>query len=136
MLMVLLLVTILSVLAFGIIQHGSKEQDAAGAKRRYDKAVSCTDLARNYLMSQFHASGIGAGMAGIPVTLNPVTVNDQLMFGGHYNVFVPDGGIERLTGQGGGNLGVTDISNRITRRGAGRTAVPLLRGLHQRFDGY
>jgi hypothetical protein len=119
MLMVLLMVAILGVLVLGIIQHGSLETDAAGAKRRYDKAVTCTDLARNYLMSQFHAVGLGSGSVGIPVTLNPVTVNDQLMYGGHYNTFVPDGGIERVSGIGGSNLGMTDISNRISAAGLG-----------------
>src|SRR5262249_59244456 len=43
LLLALMIVAILTVVAFAIVQMGSTEADAVGAKRRYDHAVSCSD---------------------------------------------------------------------------------------------
>ena len=47
LLLALMIVAILTIVAFAIVQMGSTEADAVGAKRRYDHAVSCSDAARD-----------------------------------------------------------------------------------------
>ena len=113
LLLALMIVAILSIVAFAIIQMGSTEADAVGAKRRYDHAVSCSDAARDLLMSQFKAYSVSP----TTLTLNQV-VDDQLMATGHYdNVAVTS--VVAAVGFASGLGGASDVSNRISKAGLG-----------------
>jgi len=84
-----------------------------GAKRRYDHAVSCSDAARDLLMSQFRSYNISP----TSLTLNQV-VDDQIMASGHYdNLAVTS--VVAATGFGSGVGGASDVSNRIAASGLG-----------------
>jgi len=113
LLLALMIVAILTVVAFAIVQMGSTEADAVGAKRRYDHAVSCSDAARDLLMSQFRAYNISP----TSLTMNQV-VDDQVMASGHYdNLAVTS--VVPATGFGSGVGGASDVSNRIAASGLG-----------------
>jgi len=113
LLLALMIVAILTIVAFAIVQMGSTEADAVGAKRRYDHAVSCSDAARDFLMSQFRTYS----MLPTSLTLSQV-VDDQVMASGHYdNLAVTS--VAAAAGFTGGLGGASDISNRIARSGLG-----------------
>ncbi len=113
LLLALMIVAILSIVAFAIIQMGSTEADAVGAKRRYDHAVSCSDAARDLLMSQFRAYSVSP----TSLTLNQV-VDDQIMATGHYdNIAVTS--VVASAGFSSGLSGVSDVSNRVAKAGLG-----------------
>jgi hypothetical protein len=113
LLLALMIVAILTIVAFAIIQMGSTEADAVGAKRRYDHAVSCSDAARDLLMSQFKAYSVSP----TTLTLRQV-VDDQIMATGHYdNIAVTS--VVAAAGFASGLGGVSDISNRISGAGLG-----------------
>ena len=108
-----MIVAILGVVAFGIVQMGATETDAAGAKRRYDKAVSCTDAARDLLLSEFRLYGTDP----TSLTLNQV-LDDQRMTSGHYdNLAVTS--VSLAKGYGSGSVGMTDVTNRVAKFGLG-----------------
>ena len=101
--------------------------------RRYARAVSCTDAARDYLLSQFKASNLSASyiaayaantscatVAGNPVPcINNIQINDQTMSTGHYDDFAVTS-VGLATGVNTTqNTGVNDISNRIIKGGLG-----------------
>jgi hypothetical protein len=113
LLLALMIVAILTIVAFAIVQMGSTEADAVGAKRRYDHAVSCSDAARDLLMSQFKAYNV----TPTSLTLNQV-IDDQIMASGHYdNLAVTS--VVAAAGFGSGMGGASDVSNRIARAGLG-----------------
>lgn len=108
-----MIVAILSIVAFAIIQMGSTEADAVGAKRRYDHAVSCSDAARALLMSQFRAYSVSP----TSLTLNQV-IDDQIMATGHYdNIAVTS--VVASAGFSSGLSGASDVSNRVAKAGLG-----------------
>src|SRR5258708_10665830 len=76
----LMIIAFVTLIAFAIVKMGSTEADAGGAKRRYDHAVSCSDAARDLLLSQFKVYSISP----TSLTLNQV-IDDQTMASGHYN---------------------------------------------------
>src|SRR5260370_38613356 len=76
----LMIIAFVTVIAFAIVKMGSAEADAGGAKRRYDHAVSCSDAARDLLLSQFRVYSISP----TSLTLNQV-IDDQTMASGHYD---------------------------------------------------
>lgn len=113
LLLALMIVAILTIVAFAIVQMGSTEADAVGAKRRYDHAVSCSDAARDYLMSQFKTYSV----TPTSLTLNQA-IDDQVMASGHYdNLAVTS--VLAATGFASGMGGASDVSNRIARAGLG-----------------
>src|SRR5262249_38421749 len=113
LLLALMIIAILTIVAFAIVQMGSTEADAVGAKRRYDHAVSCSDAARDFLMSQFKTYSVSP----TSLTLSQV-VDDQIMASGHYdNLAVTS--VVATAGFASGMGGASDISNRIARAGLG-----------------
>src|SRR5258707_14997080 len=76
----LMIIAFVTLIAFAIVKMGSTEADAGGAKRRYDHAVSCSDAARDLLLSQFKVYSVSP----TSLTLNQV-IDDQLMASGHYD---------------------------------------------------
>src|SRR5258708_36293962 len=76
----LMIIAFVTLIAFAIVKMGSTEADAGGAKRRYDHAVSCSDAARDLLLSQFKVYSISP----TSLTLNQV-IDDQTMASAHYN---------------------------------------------------
>jgi hypothetical protein len=107
------MVSILSVVALVIVQMGSTENDATGAKRRFDHSIGCADAARDLLMSQFHTYGVSPTQ----VTLSQV-VGDQIMSSGHYDQLNVTS-VVAATGYSSWAGGANDISNRIARAGLG-----------------
>ncbi len=86
---------------------------SAVTKRRYDHAVSCSDAARDLLLSQFKVYSVSP----TSLTLNQV-IDDQLMASGHYdNVAVTS--VNAAVGFTSETGGSNDISNRISRAGLG-----------------
>jgi hypothetical protein len=109
----LMIIAFVTVIAFALVKMGSTEADAGGAKRRYDHAVSCSDAARDLLLSQFRVYNV----TPTSLTLNQV-VDDQLMASGHYdNLAVTS--VTVAQGFASGTGGSNDISNRISRAGLG-----------------
>ncbi len=109
----LIIISILSVVVVGIVRLGSTENDAVGAKRRFDHSIACADAARDLLMSQFHTYG----MSPTQVTLSQA-VGDQTMSTGHYDSLNVTS-VVAATGYAAGVGGTSDISNRIARAGLG-----------------
>ncbi len=109
----LMIIAFVTVIAFAIVKMGSTEADAGGAKRRYDHAVSCSDAARDLLLSQFKVYSISP----TSLTLNQV-IDDQIMASGHYdNLAVTS--VNAAMGFTSETGGSNDISNRISRAGLG-----------------
>ncbi len=109
----LMIIAAVTVVAFAIVKMGSTEADAGGAKRRYDHAVSCSDAARDLLLSQFRVYSISP----TSLTLNQV-IDDQTMASGHYdNLAVTS--VSAAAGFTSETGGSNDISNRISRAGLG-----------------
>lgn len=113
LLLVLMIVAILAVIAFGIVQMSTGNSDVSGAKRRNDKAVNCSDAARSLLMSQFRMYGTSPTQ----LTLN-TQVDDQIMATGHYDNLAISS-VTLATGFGSTGIGMSDVSNRITKVGLG-----------------
>lgn len=109
----LIIISILSVVVIAIVRLGSAENDAVGAKRRFDHSISCADAARDLLMSQFHTYGMSPTL----VTLSQV-VGDQAMSSGHYDQLNVTS-VVAASGYSAGAGGTSDISNRIARVGLG-----------------
>jgi hypothetical protein len=109
----LMIIALVTVVAFAIVKMGSTEADAGGAKRRYDHAVSCSDAARDLLLSQFKIYSISP----TSLTLNQV-IDDQVMASGHYDNLAVTSVVSAagFTSQTGGS---NDISNRLSRAGLG-----------------
>src|SRR5262249_23389040 len=74
LLLAIIIIAVLSIVALGIVKMGSTEADAVGAKRRYDHAVTCSDAARDLLLSQFKTYSV----TPTSLTLNQV-IDDQVM---------------------------------------------------------
>ncbi len=114
LLLALIIVSILSVVALAIVQMGSIENDATGAKRRFDHSIGCADAARDLLMSQFHTYGVSPTQ----VTLSQV-VGDQIMSSGHYDQLNVTSVVAASGYSSWAGGGANDISNRIARAGLG-----------------
>lgn len=117
LLLAVMLVLILSVVGLAIASRSSSEGDSVAAKRHRDGSVSCADAARDLLMSQFTAFGVSPTQ----MTLD-TTVNGRTLRTGHYDT--PAGSVllksvEAEAGVAQAAIGVSDISNRISRTGMG-----------------
>src|SRR5260370_36953420 len=108
----LIIISILAVVVVGIVRLGSTENDAVGAKRRFDHSIACADAARDLLMSQFHTYG----MSPTQVTLSQA-VGDQTMSTGHYDSLNITSA-EAATGYAGGGDGTRDNDQPLARPGA------------------
>lgn len=114
MLVVLILIVVLTLVAFAVISMASKEVDAVGAKRRFDKGVSCAESARNLLLSQFRIYG----SAPTSLVLN-TPIDDRVLATGHFDNVAVTSVTNASSSSAITTLGATDMSNRITRRGLG-----------------
>src|SRR5713101_7844525 len=110
----LIIISILSVVVVGIVRLGSTENDAVGAKRRFDHSIGCADAARDLLMSQF----LTYGVSPTQVTLSQV-VGDQIMSSGHYDQLNVTSVVAASGYSSWAGGGANDISNRIARAGLG-----------------
>jgi hypothetical protein len=119
LLLAVMLVLILSVVGLAIATRSSSEGDSVAAKRHRDGSLSCADAARDLLMSQFTAYGTS------PTQMTLATkVNDRTLRTGHYDDYDPvtKVAVQSVVAEAGvaqANIGVSDVSNRISRTGMG-----------------
>ena len=113
-LLVIVLILIMTVVGLAVVNRASSESDAVAAKSRFDRAVSCADAAREYLVGQFRVSGVR------PTTIDFVApVNDRVMTTGHFDDFKVKSVIAASSASAHNDIGVSDVSNRIARVGLG-----------------
>lgn len=114
LLLVVVVIAVIVVVGFALLNKSTAENDAIGSKRRYDRAVSCADAARDYLLSQFRTYGVS------PTSLQISRQSGDQTFGtGHYDQIGIAGTITKAEGFSQQSFGATDISNRIARTGLG-----------------
>jgi hypothetical protein len=106
LLLALILVAVLAVVALGLVTRSSTEIDAVGAKRKYDRSVSCAEAGREMLLSQFRVFG----MDPTSLILN-TRVGDLNVYTGHYDNFAVRS-VVATKGQAA-SIGVSDASNRL-----------------------
>jgi len=103
--------------ALALIRRSNVEMDAIGAKRKYDKAVSCAEAGRQMLLSQFRVFG----MSPQSIILNN-KVGDLNVYTGHYDQFAIASvqAVQRGSLGGSSSAGM-DLANRLTATGLGGT---------------
>jgi Tfp pilus assembly protein PilX len=108
LLVALILVALLAVVALTLVTRATTEVDAVGAKRKYDKSVSCAEAGRQMLLSQFRVFGLDP----TSLTLN-THVGDLNVYTGHYDQFGIRTVIPNSSTAAGSGVGVTDMANRL-----------------------
>ena len=114
LLLVILLLAVLMLIAVAVIMNATSEVEAVSAKRRYDRNVSCSEAARNLVMSKFKVGG------ALPtsIIMNSV-VDDRLYSTGHYDQVAIASVVAAPSTSTQATLGISDISNRVARRQLG-----------------
>ena len=113
-LLVVVLILIMTVVGLAVVNRASSESDAVAAKHRYDKAVSCADAARDYLISQFRTYGTSPTL----ITVN-TPIDDRVMTTGHFDSFSVASVKAATSASAQTAIGASDMSNRIARVGMG-----------------
>jgi hypothetical protein len=108
----MILMVVLAVVGIALVNRTSREVDAVASKRHWDRAMSCAEGARQMLMSQFRAYGVGLTSLSLQKT-----VGDQQYASGHYDNFNVTS-VKEAGGTPGGSVG-GDFSNRIFAGGKG-----------------
>lgn len=115
LLLVVVIIAVLVVVGYALLGRSTAENDAIGAKRRYDKSVSCVDAARDYLLSQFRTYGVSPTEIQVSST-----VGDMTMRTAHYDdITLKQTVVAEKQYQKGSTSAVNDISNRIVKAGLG-----------------
>ncbi len=114
LLLVVILLLVLMLIATAVVTSASNEVEAVSAKRRYDKSVSCSEAARNLVLSQFRT----AGTSPDAIVVNSV-VDDRLLKTGHYDSAAIASVVPAAGGSAAAPLGLSDISNRVITRQLG-----------------
>ncbi|HYV67995.1 MAG TPA: hypothetical protein VE964_17270, partial [Myxococcales bacterium] len=78
----MVLVAVLAVVALALVRRSNNEMDAIGAKRKYDRSVSCAEAGRQMLLSQFRVFGLDP----TSIVLNTHAGNLNVSTG-HYDQF-------------------------------------------------
>ena len=117
LLIAMVLVAVLAVVALALVRRSNNEMDAIGAKRNYDRSVSCAEAGRQMLLSQFRVFGLSP----TSIVLN-TKVGNLNVYTGHYDQF----GIATVQAVskgalGGGTSAALDYANRLTATGLGGT---------------
>ncbi len=102
------LVVLLTLIGATLIQRNSDTIDAAGAKKKYDVAVTCADGARQLLLSQFRTYGTNPTSIVIDQT-----IGDKRYTTGHYDTFALST-VATSSSSAGRTVGVSDATNRST----------------------
>jgi len=117
LLIAMVLVAVLAVVALALIRRSNVEMDAIGAKRNYDKSVSCAEAGRQMLLSQFRVFGLSPQSIVLSNKVGNLNV-----YTGHYDQFaiatvqaVSKGAL------GGSSSASMDYANRLTATGLGGT---------------
>jgi hypothetical protein len=114
----IVIISVLTLVAAGMIRRSTTELEAAGARRGYDVALSCADGARELLVSQFRTYGVVLTSLQLDET-----VADRRYASGHYDHF----GVRTVTPVDPGLIGGTsdnamDVANRSARIQVGGAA--------------
>lgn len=76
------LLTVLTIVAVGLVRRGDTTIEAVNAKRHYDASVSCAEGARELLLSKFRAFNVN--IADLQLDLS---MGGQRLTSGHYDDF-------------------------------------------------
>ena len=119
LLIAMVLVAVLAVVALALVRRSNNEMDAIGAKRNYDRSVSCAEAGRQMLLSQFRVFGLDP----TSIVLNTHAGNLNV-YTGHYDQFAIQTVQAVAKGAGAGVNGTgasMDFANRLTGTGLGGT---------------
>jgi Tfp pilus assembly protein PilX len=107
LLVALILVAVFALVALTLVTRATTEVDAVGAKRKYDRSVSCAEAGRQMLLSQFRVFGLD------PTSLVLSThVDDMNVYTGHYDNFAIRSVVAATAAQAS-SIGVSDSANRL-----------------------